>query len=480
MYPTRRQFLGSAALAALAPSFSLRASVPPPATFQAAVSTFSERLGESKPERIRLMAPQGSVPNLQPIIERFRDWCGIEVDLVLAPVDDINTRLMLETFGGGSASDAAVVATFGIPDLANAGALRPIDDFDERLAGARSLRDSSLYTLGDRFLGESYGPQVDGDVYLMFYNRALLEDPVLQERHQARFERPARPARTWRELDELLQCAHDPDRGVNGGLLFRTPRYIVWEYWVRLHAAGVLPFDDEMAPRLTEPAAVAALEALLACNAFLHPDAARNSLTDNWAAFANGDTLCNIGWGGSQKYFRKHGASLPGGVAVAPLPGFEREGDAVTLPYFNWGWNIVVPHGAAHPGYGYVLGVIATLPEVSTASVQAIDGFFDPYQEAHYADPKITEVYGPEFLNVHRAGMRTALPDLYVRGQGQYLESLSANLILANDGLVSPQEALAATSDRWERITDALGRDSQTRQWRELVDRYPEALREFR
>ena len=41
---------------------------------------------------------------------------------------------------------------------------------------------------------------------------------------------------------------HDPDAGRFGGTLFRTPSYLAWEFWIRLHAKGVFPVDHSMRP----------------------------------------------------------------------------------------------------------------------------------------------------------------------------------------------------------------------------------------
>ncbi|MEO0574330.1 MAG: extracellular solute-binding protein [Pseudomonadota bacterium] len=439
------------------------------------VSQAIERLNDDKPEQIRLLAPAGSEANLAPIIREYRQLTGISVKIDLAPVDDINTQLLLGQISGGRAYDLVVVATFGIPDLVSADAIMPIDDLEARFPFARESRESGLYRLGDRFGSHSYGPQVDGDLYVMFYNNAVLNDPDFVQRYKKIYGEPPTPAQTWDQLDRLMRVAQRADRSAYGGLLFRTPRYIVWEFWSRMHAAGVLPFDNAMEPQLADSRSIAALEAMISSSASLHRRANAASLTENWELFCEGRTLCNIGWGGSQKFFARHSKDFPKGITVTQLPGIQTPEGVLPIPYFNWGWNLVIPTGAPHPELGFLLAALAVEPEVSTQAVAARDGFFDPFQPAHYTSEEIEKAYGREFLAVHQRGMQSAIPDLYISGHGQYMEVLSHYLVQADRGFIKPLEAMQAVTTKWRAITQTLGVKQQQQQWQSLLKSYPAA-----
>lgn len=462
--------LGSASAASLiAPPNSLASDN----TRFAHVRQAIERLPGKKPERVRVLAPAGSEANLAPIIREFRELTGISVDIQLAPVDDINTQLMLGQITGDSPFDLVVVATFGIPDLVSANAILAVDSFEARFPFAQERRENGLYKLGDQFDGRCYGPQVDGDLYVIFYNNAMLKDPNFVQQYQQLHGVAPTPATTWSQLDNMIRAVQRADRTAAGGLLFRTPRYIVWEFWSRLHAAGVLPFASDMTPQLTDPRSVAAVEAMISLTPSLHQRVRSASLVENWQLFSKGRTLCNIGWGGSQKYFTQHARQFPEGITVTQLPGITTPQGTLSVPYFNWGWNLAVPSSARNPEYGFLLAALAIEPEVSTRAVAARDGFFDPFQPEHYTSDAIRQAYGKEFLAVHERGMRTAIPDLYIRGYGQYMESLSDYLLQADRGFIRPLEAMEAVSARWRTITQALGAQKQQEQWQALLDNYP-------
>jgi multiple sugar transport system substrate-binding protein len=74
--------------------------------------------------------------------------------------------------------------------------------------------------------------------------------------------------------------------------------------------------------------------------------------------------------------------------------------------------------------------------------------------------------------------MRNSIPDLYLKGQGEYFDVLRVNLQAADVGEKSPKEALDDTASNWERITRRMGARSQKVQWDFLKSLYPEGVRD--
>lgn len=430
------------------------------------------RLAQGKDVALHIMLPAGSEGNVRPVARSFTRETGVRFENDVVPVDDINARLILAS-SLNHRVDVALPATFGIPDLAEAGALRSLNGIPD---GERP-GDRSLFWLGDYYNDRLYGFQTDGDVYVMFYNRAILGDTSLAAEYRARFGVAPRPARTWAELDRMLEFYQRPEDGLYGGCLFRTPRYIAWEYWIRLHAKGLTPFDADMRPQIDTAMGVEAADELAQATRHLTRNARAASLFENWSTFAEGNVLCNIGWGGSQKYFQANPTKLPEGVLVAPTPSGDKDEAGEAFAYFNWGWNYAVPRTSAHPEIAALFGRYAVLPTLSAEAVSAADGFFDPFHQAHYEDQRIADIYDAHFLDVHRHSMQVAIPDLYLRGQSQYFSVLSDYLLQVDRGDSTPGAALGAVAKQWEGLTNRLGRQEQIRQWRLLLDRYPMHLR---
>jgi len=474
---TRRSLLASAAAAAMSPGLpqSARARHTPD------TAALARRLGRP----LRILVPEGAEANLAPVMRRFGDECGCASELVVSDLDNINAQLMLEAVLPGHEIDVALPATFGIPDLAEAGAILPLDGpggaaehagGDE--GGGDGGEDGHLYRTGDRFDGRIWGYQTDGDVYLMFYNTDMLHDEEAGARYADLHGQALEIPRTWAELDRQMAFFHDPDAGRYGGSLFRTATYAGWEFWARFHALGGLPFGADFAPAIAGEAGVRALEAMIASQASL--TGTQLGLFDSWDRYARGDIYACIGWGGTQKVMHKPGSGMRDRVAHGPLPGGEIDGRIVEMSYFNWGWSYVVARHCPAPELAGLFCRFATSPDVSSSAVAAVEGYFDPFRAEHYEDPRILEAYGASFLREHRKAMTAPIPDLYIARHAEYSEALSYWLILALAGDVPPETALRNVETAWNLTTEAVGRAGQSARWEALLESYPEELRALR
>lgn len=471
---SRRDALGAitgAAACTIVPGLA-RGSPP----FYRTVAAQARALAQGRQIELRLLLPDGSQANLKPVIQEFTKLTGIQVALSLTHVDNINSDLSLDALSQTNSFDLALPATFGIPDLAAAGILRPLTDFSATYEPA-DFRDQFLYPTGDSFDGDTYGFQADGDTYLMFYNKEMLENADTRKRYADRYGTPLAIPQSWSELDQQMAFFHRPDAQQYGGLLFRTKGYVAWEWWVRLHAKGSWPFSEDMEPLIASDAGVEALEEMIAATASLYPGAERFGLFENWERFAEGSTYCNIGWGGTQKFLNQPGGRMRGNLRHGPTPGGVVAGVSYVTPYFNWGWNYVVVKTARHAEIAYLFALFASSAEMSTRAVRQPEGFFDPHRAEHYEDPVIRETYTPAFLDVHRASLRDAIPNLYLKDQGAYFWALGQGISQALRGEASAKNVLERVTRQWYLITSNAGKPHQIERWKRLRAKYPAALR---
>ena len=436
----------------------------------------AKQLAAGRGIKLTILLPNGSSANVKPAADAFAAESGVTFDYVEAPVDDINTKMFLETRTTQSNYDLALPATFGIPDLVEAGALASLDEFAGKYEPNDYQKDS-LYTIGDYYRGKLYGYQTDGDTYLMFYNKSMMEDPDEKKSFADKNGYPLAVPQTWEQLDAMLAHFHRPEEGRYGGSLFRTPTYLVWEWWTRFHAKGYFPLGDDLTPQINNDAGIAALEELIAASRFLSPGAVSNGLFENWADFAEGNKFCNIGWGGTQKYLNGDKSQVRANLLYSPSPGGMVNGRLLQTAYFNWGWNYTVSSSSKFKELAYLFALFACSPAISTLAVREQGGFFDPFRTNHYDDPEIRKTYTPEFLDAHRESMRNSIPDLYLSGQSQYFDALRTYLTEANDGRISAQTALDTTAKVWRRIHRKIGVKRQREQWQFLKASYPEPAR---
>ena len=428
-----------------------------------------------KPRTLSILVPNGCQANLQPLVAFLATKLDIELELISAPVDEINTQLRLAGLPGGRAYDLALPATFGLPGLAKNGVIQPLDSYVARHEPEHFQRDA-LYTAGDYFDDQFYGYQTDGDAYLMFYNRDWLENKENQKRYEDQFGEILSAPKTWVELDRHIAFFHKPQQGQFGGSLFRTPDYLHWEWWLRFHAKGYFPLKDDLTPQIANDEGISALEDLISTSKSLTKGSQTNGLFDNWREFAEGDSYCNIGWGGTQKYLNSDKSKIRGKLLHTTTPGGLIGNKIVTIPYFNWGWNYTVPTNARYPEAAYLCSLLASTPELSTLAVRE-DGFFDPYREAHYSDDVIQSMYTEDFLAAHKMSMKNSIPDFYLIGQSNYMSVLKTNLYRAMNGDLTPKRALDSVAKAWTALHYRYGLEAQQTTWLKIKQRYPTQIR---
>ena len=434
------------------------------------------KLTGKQPIGLSILLPQGSKANVEPVAHWFKSQANISIKYVEVPVDDINTRMMVDVVSGSGSFDLALPATFGLPDLIEAGALHNLDEFSKKYA-PKEFFDDALYSIGDFYKGSLYGYQTDGDTYLMFYNQDLLNNTQEQKRFEDQHGYPLTVPKTWRELDAMMKFFQRPDEKIYGGALFRTANYMAWEWWIRFHAKGLWPLDENMQPQIDSDKGIEALNELISASKTQYPGAPTDGLFDNWKAFAKGNIFCNIGWGGTQKFLNGPKSKIKGKLAFGPTPGGMVEGNLIQTPYFNWGWNYSVSKVSKNPELAYLFALCACSPEMSTQAVREAGGYFDPFRIEHYEDEQIVKTYSKDFLSAHKESMKNSIPDLYLKGQGEYFDALRENILLAERGTISSAEAMKTTAKQWRRTTRRMGKKGQIEQWKFLRGRYPDDIR---
>lgn len=424
-----------------------------------------------KTEVMRLLLPSGCEKNVLPVVNMFYDLTGITIEIKQAPVHDINTLMHLSASKGTTDFDLSLPSTFAIPDLAESKAIVDLSHLRNQYE-PKGFNDDVLYPLGDFYKNRFYGYQTDGDAYLMFYNLRLLTEDRKKE-YEDTFGNTYKIPTTWEDLDTQLAFFHRPDKNEYGGALFRNIDYLSWEWWLRFHAKGKLPLNDQLIPQIDSDEGIAALEEVIRASENLYPSAYTDGLIDNWEAYAKGNIYANMGWGGTQKYLIRKSKTLTH-MEYSPPPGGKA---GANVPFFNWGWNYTVSANSKHIELAYLFSLFASCPLLSLISVRQSEGFFDPHRSQHYQDPLIQSTYSEKFLSAHKASMKNCIPDFYINGRSKYFSSFKKYIWLAVNREQTPEKAMKNISLNWRRLNNRIGNESQKEQWLFLKSQYPQNLR---
>lgn len=479
----RRRFVGACAGVLASLNTSITANTRTSSTSKFKLDNLDEQivhkvneLTKGKSTTLAILQPKGSLGNVKPVGDAFQKATGVKINYVEGSLDEINAAIMADTLAENSSFDIALPATFGLPDLIEVNAIRNLDEFAEKYQ-PDNFYDGVLYSIGDYFKGNLYGYQTDGDAYVMFYNRAWIEDEKEKIKFKEIYGYELKIPETWEQLDQMIDFFHRPEQNKFGGTLFRTKDYMAWEWWIRFHAKGYMPFDDNLTPQINNAAGISALTELISLSKSLYPLAKSNGLFENWEAFAEGNSFCNIGWGGTQKYLNGPNSKIKNNLLFGPTPGGYKNGELLLTPYFNWGWNYTVSNFSKEPEISYLFTLFACCPKMSTIAVRYPDGYFDPFRIEHYRDKEIQDTYSKSFLDTHLVSMKNSIPDLYLAGQGEYMDSLKENIDLANKGIISPARAMNTVAITWKQINYRLGISNQLEQWRYLRSQYPVSIK---
>ena len=423
-------------------------------------------------KELRLLAPEGSLANLEAITSRFRDLSGISVNVSFAGTREIGTTILTSALLGHQSYDIALPPTYEIPDLVAAGAIQAFDPIAAKRLPEHS-EDKPLYSSGDIFNGQTYGSQTDGDVYLMFLNRDILTNETLNGKYSDAFGAAFATPKSWAELDrQIAFVSKSLDRP--GAVLFREIGQIEWEFWLRLHGKGIWPLSQDFNPQFDSAPGLEALEDMIAVAPFVASGIRGNrSFGAGWQSFVDDGAYATFGWGGTQKIFRSKDYAKRANIVAAPIPGGQGDETPDILPYFNWGWSYALTKNARHPEMALAFVRFAISSEVSTVAIRESDGFFDPFLSDHYQDPEIRDIYGISFLKVHEASLSNAIPDFYIADRKAYFDTLGAWLKHALDGSIEPRIALKKASDHWRLLANDDERSRQADRWRQLRETYP-------
>ena len=423
-----------------------------------------------KKQHINILYPKGSLTNLLPIVKLFKDLTGVDVNLKEGSLDMISSEILIDNRvnKGPQAVDIALPATFSVPDLAESGVIADLSSFKQKYEH-KNLSQNSYYERGNYYNDKFYGYQADGDTYLMFYNKTWLQDPAMNKKYEDLHGKKLALPNSWQELDQMIRFFHNPQEKKYGGSLYRNKNYMIWEYWIRLHARGILPANDNMTPNFDSDEGIDVLNDLIKTSKFLSPTVGSDGLFDNFKSFSKNNSFCNLGWGGTQKLLHHFNPDIRNHLIYSSPPGYKGQ----AMPFFNWGWNYVVSANSVKQELAYLFTLFASCPIVSSLAVEQAEGFFDPHRKEHYQNTKIQKIYGKDFLKIHEKALNNSIPDFYLQGQSRYFSILKEALYAANSGQISPKTALKKAATSWDKITDQLGRKKQISQWKKLKKSYP-------
>jgi multiple sugar transport system substrate-binding protein len=428
---------------------------------------------------LTVMYPSGALPNLQdPFAAQWTQATGIKLKFVEAAMNDVFQKAMQEAVTKTSTFDLYVVQAISICDLAEAGLIADLTDlvakYNPEISSGTCAIAPGLDKVG-KYKGRDYGFSDDCDVFQLYLRTDLLEDTKNQADFKAKYGIDLQPPNTLDEYNKQTEFFTGRDAGLFGGTVFRSVGYGHWSYLPLLAMNGRMPFDDNMHPQLSTPEGIAALQMLVDTTTFQAPDMATFGWAEQYAAFGQGKGYSAYSWPSFFKFNNDPKASsVVGKFTNYPAPGTTLKGKTVTASQLAVAWNWTVSNYSKNLLASYAYAQWMNSPAIST-KVVAQPGVFDAFRLCHFTDPTVENAYGggSQFMDIMRMSIEHAIPDIVLRGGGEYTDALSRNLNAACYTGMSIEQALKDTETAWEKTTDRLGRDIQSTAWKALKATYP-------
>jgi multiple sugar transport system substrate-binding protein len=408
----------------------------------------------------------------------FEKETGIGVNYFEVGILQIQAKAMSEAVAKSGSFDFWIGDPISLPDLAEAGLVRPIDDFVAR--GKPDFDDVFAgFVEQGRYKGKTYGMFGDGDNWILVIRRDLIDKPGEKQKFKAKYGwEPGCPDtyQRWQELAEFY--TRDPKgTGVPelyGAMGYRS-RGWGWRWWLqRFYAKGALPFDDTMKPLIAGPEGVEALKDYIALTKYMPKDILGWATPQAYPFYAGGNAFSILTYAsvaGAAEHPEK--SKVAGKNHYCLVPGYVVKGQLIRRSLQGFGNLLYVSKYSKHPEAAYWLAQYMTSKEVSARLVSGPNSVWDPYMKSHLTDARVIKARTKQMLETHLKNAQVAAPMILIQGAVEYNDVLDLNVQEALLGKITPEDALKTTAAAWEKITNQLGRKEQIEGWKALKKAYP-------
>lgn len=447
--------------------------------------------------------------------DAFETITGAQLELVEIPLSDMLTTLTTDFATGQNTYDAIVNASWFYGDYISNDWIIPLDDYIGAEGYPAWEPDAVAQPLQDllRWNDQWYGVVNDGDAQMLYYRRDILEDPEWQAAYEEEMGEPmVVPPQTWQQVLNIAKFFHgkdwnndgDPDDGVSLHLKVGGQGHF---HFMSLSAGfaitpaegdnprEVTQYDNiywfdpvDMTPVINSPGHVRALEFLKELASYGSPSQLGWELGEAWDNFLNDNAVILFSWGDVGSLAQDPNFStIQGLVGGAPIPcsevWYDREIGEFVEDAENpncvgntvgASWHGVISKNSDNQDLAYYLLAMQAQPEILFWNVTYGWTGVDPSSSTHLFPPMgeasvedyVAAGYHPDDVESYITGYGDNLfvhpiSQTYLRipGTPEYWQVLDERLAQAMIDELTPQEALDATAEDWEEITEDIGRD---------------------
>ena len=408
--------------------------------------------------------------------DKFESETGIKLDIQEAPYLEYASSVLNDATRGSSTYDCVLMETNRMGDLSNANYLLDLTPMVEKYNPELDTMIAPQWRVWSRYNDSYIGLPTDGDVFMFYYRKDLLENPKEQAAFEDKYGRELAVPKTYDEYNEVVEFFTRPDEKLYGAVEWRIRGVTFNWFFQRLFSLGGTYFNDDMSAAINSPEGVQALEDMKALNAFMPPDVLSYGYVETVAAMSNGTAFSTITWPAAALNVSDPAESKTAGKwGYATVPGYVVDGAPNPKSMSGPGMNFIVNANSEknHEAL-YLYGQWLTSPENLTIAAANPDGNTDPIRKETFEDPEIAESIpdGKQFLESQLANLEQAVPDPILPGYAEYTQAVEIEIsdYMTKDG--SAQEALDRAAAKWDEVTDGFGREQQQAIYEAFIQTY--------
>ena len=377
---------------------------------------------------------------------------------------------MLDYRSGTGSFDVVDVVPSWMPDLAQAGALEPLDPFVDKY-GYRDELKKIAPTFRDNWMmanGRTYAFADDGDVLILYYRKDIFSEPKIRSAFKAKHGYDLAPPKTWKQFSEIgsFLTGHLKPDGIFGASAVRDPAFAQYMFQERFRNEGGKFFDAEtMKATINSPIGERVLTEMRDENHFMPPGVETFKFAENLALFQNGEVAMTISWPPVGRWAAGYGANdkalafvpkskVAGKVGYALPPGGH--------PELAIGHALSVSSTSRNKEAAYLFIQWLNSEDVSIKRVMLPYTLRDPFRTSHYSSADYQSMWpdAKEYLSTLKRASETGLFDLSLIQTDKYEEvlRLAFSRLWAGE---SPQSILIDASKQWDEITQRVGLEKQ-------------------
>ncbi len=463
----------------------LMSAAGPPALAQNAADTAVEAAKKYSGSTINLLWQAGLQAN-DPLVfsgPLFEELTGVKINVVEVPLTEMFSKILIEHRARTGSFDVMPATPAWLPDLIEAGALEPLDDFVEQFGYAEEFADiAPVYRAMGEYNGKIYAFQDDGDVLINYYRKDLFADESNRSEFKAQFGYDLAPPTTWEQFSQISQFFTErfaPE--LYGSARINAPGLVHYVFQERFRNDGGKFFDaDAMSAQINDDVGVATLQAMIDEHQFMPPGVEAWGPIEVLSAWMAGDLAMMGWWPPPGRWSAGYGTEVE---ALAWLPKSTVAGKVgYALP----------PGGAPELAAGFVLGVSSSSKnkelaylfiqwmnskEISLQRTMLPFALRDPFRTSHFQSDEYKALWpaAPEYLETLEAAANAGLADLSIRSTAAYEDALTRAISAAFGG-AGVKEALDTAAKEWDALTDQIGLEAQKsayNEWASKSNAYP-------